>query len=111
MEASRDIGTKGGLMARRYGRVHVHLVWATKNREPFISADWSERLYSYVGEIVRRCGGTLFEMGGGEDHVHLYLEGSTTMSISLLVNKIKANSSRWIHDSFVDYEGFRWQPG
>jgi putative transposase len=98
-------------MARTYGRLHTHLVWATKNRERSIAPAWKERLYSYVGGFVRRCDGMLFVMGGVEDHVHIYLECPTTMAMSTLVNKIKANSSRWIHDTFHGSEGFSWQRG
>jgi putative transposase len=70
-----------------------------------------KRLYAYTGGIVRHCGGTLFIMGGVSDQVHLYLECPNDLSMATLVNKIKANSSRWIHENFADRQDCQWQRG
>jgi hypothetical protein len=36
-------------MASTYLSLHYHLVFGTKNREPFIAADWRPRLHEYLG--------------------------------------------------------------
>src|SRR5262245_27216705 len=36
--------------------LHVHFVFSTKNREPFLVPDLTPRLYAYVGGILRDAG-------------------------------------------------------
>ena len=98
-------------MPRTYGRLHAHLVWSTKHRALSIRPEWQDRLYGYVGGIIRRLDGTLFVIGGIADHVHLYLECPATIAMSDLVSRIKSNTSRWIHMEFSDCQEFQWQRG
>ena len=60
-------------MPGTYSQLLFHVVTSTKGRRPGISPEVAERLYPYVGGIVRAEKGVLFEIGGVEDHVHLYL--------------------------------------
>ena len=45
------------------------------------------------------------------DHVHLYLSLPADLSIAQLVSALKANSSRWIHETFPRLRQFAWQQG
>jgi putative transposase len=53
----------------------------------------------------------LLAAGAVYDHIHLYTSLPSTISIADFVNAIKANSSKWIHDSFTRLRGFAWQEG
>jgi putative transposase len=55
-------------MAHSYVSLVVHIVFSTKDRIPFISADYRERLYDYMGGIIRAERGILLEIGGMPDH-------------------------------------------
>lgn len=46
-------------MAHSYTRLYYHAVFATKNRQPWIALDIRQRLYDYMGGIVKA------ENGGG----------------------------------------------
>jgi REP element-mobilizing transposase RayT len=46
-----------------------------------------------------------------DDHVHLYTSLPSTISIAKLVNSVKSNSSRWVHETFPNRRGFAWQKG
>ena len=58
-----------------------------------------EDTYAYIGGIMRRKKATLLAAGGMFDHIHLYASLPSIISIADFVNAVKANSSRWVHDS------------
>jgi len=98
-------------MPQSYVSLHCHLVFSTKNREPLIRADWAPRLYQYVGGIARAQGACLIAAGGMADHVHLLLSLGKMNAVADLVRDVKSNSSRWVHETFTNLQGFAWQAG
>jgi putative transposase len=60
-------------MPGTYSQILLHVVYSTKHREPWITPDLAERLYPYIGGIVRAERGVLYDIGGVADHVYLYL--------------------------------------
>ncbi len=98
-------------MPGTYSQILLHVVFSTKNRTPWISREMSERLYSYMGGIVRSEKGTLYEIGGIEDHVHMYLRWRTDQAISDLMRDVKGRSSKWVHETFPTLGQFAWQEG
>lgn len=98
-------------MPGTYSQLLLHVVFSTKGRRPWITADVAERLYAYMGGIVRAEKGVLYDIGGVEDHMHMYLRWRTDGSVSDLVRTVKARSSKWIHDSFPALREFAWQEG
>ncbi len=53
----------------------------------------------------------LERIGGMADHLHLLVSWKQSEALSDLMRAIKANSSRWIHDTFAEMKGFAWQDG
>jgi putative transposase len=98
-------------MPGTYSQILLHIVFSTIRREPWIKAEISERLYPYIGGIVRAEKGILYDIGGVEDHVHMYLRWRTDESVSNLLRAVKARSSKWIHDTFPELGAFSWQEG
>ncbi len=98
-------------MPGTYSQILLHIVFSTKHRDPWISAEVAERLYPYLGGIVRGEKGVLYDIGGVEDHVHLYLRWRCDGSVSDLMRTLKARSSRWVHDTFPALGAFAWQEG
>ncbi|MBK8269965.1 MAG: IS200/IS605 family transposase [Planctomycetes bacterium] len=98
-------------MPGTYSQLLLHVVFSTKRREPWISVEMAERLYPYIGGIVRAEKGVLYDIGGVEDHVHLYLRWRPDGTISDLMRTVKARSSKWVHDSFPALGAFAWQEG
>lgn len=98
-------------MPGTYSQLLLHVVISTKGRVPWISAELAERLYPYIGGIIRAEKGVLYDIGGVEDHVHLYLRWRPDGSVSDLMRTVKARSSKWVHDTFPARREFAWQEG
>lgn len=98
-------------MPGTYSQLLLHVVTSTKGRAPWISTAVAERLYPYIGGIVRAEKGVLYEIGGIEDHVHLYLRWRPDGSVSDLMRKVKSGSSKWTHETFPELRSFAWQEG
>jgi REP element-mobilizing transposase RayT len=86
-------------MPQSFACLHYHLVFSTKNREPFLSAGLRPRLFEYFGGILRAHGGCLVAAGGIEDHVHLLAGLSREMAVAEALRLLKANSSKWVHET------------
>ncbi len=98
-------------MPGTYSQILLHIVFSTKARFPWITADIAERLYPYIGGIVRAEKGALYDIGGVEDHVHLYPRWRPDVAVSDLMRTVKARSSRWLHETFPALRDFAWQEG
>jgi putative transposase len=98
-------------MPGTYSQLLLHIVFSTKHRQPFIATDIAERLYPYMGGIIRAEKGVLYDIGGIEDHVHLYLRWRPDGGVSDLMRTVKARSSKWVHDTFPKLGAFAWQEG
>jgi REP element-mobilizing transposase RayT len=98
-------------MPGTYSQLLLYVVTATKQRTPWITAPVAARLYPYMGGIIRSERGVLYEIGGIEDHVHMYLRWRPDGAVSDLMRKVKAGSSKWIHETFPDLAAFAWQEG
>ena len=97
-------------MASTFTNLLYHLVFSTKERAPLITEGLRDRLYAYTGGIVRDEGGALLAVGGMPDHVHLLARFKADSSVAEMVRRIKANSSRWIHQE-LGSRSFAWQSG
>lgn len=93
-------------MPGTYTQILLHVMFSTKRREPWITADIAERLYGYMGGIIRAEKGALYDVGGVADHVHLYLRWRPDVAISDLMRTVKARSSRWVHETFPALDAF-----
>ena len=98
-------------MPGTYSQLLLHVVFSTKHRQPWITDDVAERLYQYMSGIVRAEKGVLYDIGGVQDHVHLYLRWRTDAAISDLMRTLKARSTRWVHATYAKLAPFAWQEG
>ena len=98
-------------MAGTFTFLGIHFVFSTKNRLPMIDNTINDRLYTYIGGIIRELGGTLIEINAMPEHIHFYAYMPKTVSVSKFMEIVKANSSKWIHTTFPDKNNFGWQDG
>jgi len=89
----------------------VHCVWATKDREPYLTSDLRGRLWPYLSGIARENKMKALAIGGASDHVHLLISIPPTLAVSKAVQLLKGNSSKWIHETFPKLRAFEWQEG
>lgn len=71
----------------------------------------TERIIPYMGGIIRRLNGQLIIGGGADDHIHLATTVPPTVAISDFIGTVKANCTRWIHQTFTGMDLFAWQDG
>ena len=90
--------------------LHYHLIFSTKNRDPFIDASWRGRLHAFMGGAVRSLGGAPEAVGGMGDHVHLLVGLRANHTLADVLRDIKSAASYWVHDT-VGVKGFAWQDG
>ncbi len=89
----------------------IHFVFSTKDRIQLIDNIINDGLYTYIGGIIRELGGTLIEINAMPEHIHFYAYVPKTVSVSKFMEIVKANSSKWIHNTFPDKNNFGWQDG
>ena len=98
-------------MAHTCTKLIHHCVFGTKGRRGMITDQLSERLFPYINGILKRLGGDLIAGGGTEDHIHLLIELRADTSVAEAMRVVKANSSKWIHETFANQAVFGWQTG
>src|SRR5687768_4950307 len=81
-------------MSNTHLSLRIHLVWATKNRRPWLDPEWRSRLFACTATIIARKGGKLLCAGGVRDHVHLYVESPATITVAELVGSVKSDTAR-----------------
>ena len=92
--------------------VHVHLVFSTKDREPFLrNADIRSEMHAYLGGVSKKLDCTPVIIGGVEDHVHLLCRLARTLSQADWVKELKRVSSIWIKQRGPELAAFAWQGG
>ncbi|MGH8100576.1 MAG: IS200/IS605 family transposase, partial [Chthoniobacterales bacterium] len=98
-------------MAQSLSKVIVHIIFSTKDREPWLDTEVRPRMHAYLATICRDLGGEAFRVGGVADHVHIVLTLPRTHSQAGMVEAFKKTSSKWIKDVSPKYLGFYWQRG
>lgn len=98
-------------MPQSLSSILIHLVFSTKYRQPFITADVESDLHDYLGGIFRRCECPSLLIGGTEDHIHALFVLSRTKTVASVVEDVKSSSSKWIKTKGEAWQTFQWQAG
>ena len=97
-------------MPSTYTKLHYHVVFAVKNREPMIADTWEKDLHAFLGGCIRQAGGSPLEIGGHREHVHILAGLKPIHRLSDVLCDIKSASSRWVHHD-RKIPSFKWQEG
>ena len=91
--------------------MNYHLVWATKNREAWITPERMEMLQQAFRVVAKDKGAFTHAIGGMPDHVHVAVPIPPTITVSEYVGRLKGSSSRFVSKSISDPEMdvFLWQ--
>jgi putative transposase len=95
-------------MSHTHAANFVHCVFSTKERRDLVPAELQEQLYAYLVGIADNLGFKILAAGGTSNHVHLLIGLPTALTLAEVVQKLKANSSRWLGENGVRFE---WQKG
>jgi putative transposase len=95
-----------------FWRTHYHLVWATKDRSPFITPDREAILYPYIRGKSDALGCMVQAIGGIHDHLHLIVSIPPTLAVTDFIKQIKGSSSHHLNQHPHDQPTpFAWQRG
>lgn len=98
-------------MAHSISRILLHVIFSTKNREPWLDPAIRPRLHSYLAGAIRALNAKAYRVGGVAEHVHVACQIPRTIQVSKLLESIKASSSKWLKQQSPIYNGFTWQSG
>jgi putative transposase len=98
-------------MSHTYTNLLSHVIFSTKDRKPLIDAEMKPRLLGYVNGIVDESGGKVLPLNAMPDHLHMLWESPPTLPLSDAMRVLKANSSRWVHETWGSQKSFAWQTG
>ncbi len=98
-------------MSDTYTQVRIHIIFSTKNRKPFISEIHREEVERYMAGICSALNQKLLAIYCMPDHTHILVGLRPDITISEFVQKLKANSSRFINQKEWLQSDFAWQKG
>ncbi len=98
-------------MANTFSHCYNHIVFSTKNRTDLIHRDIEDRVWAYIGGILRKHNMTALQVGGIENHIHALTSSPPSVAPSQIAQYIKGGSSLWIHQEFQHLNNFAWQDG
>ncbi|MGD9561082.1 MAG: IS200/IS605 family transposase [Pyrinomonadaceae bacterium] len=98
-------------MANTYSNIFYHIVFSTKGRKNIIGPETEARLWAYIGGIARKHGIVAIQIGGIENHIHILILAKPKIAPSQIVQWLKGESSRWMHETFPEMHSFAWQDG
>lgn len=98
-------------MANTYSQCFYHIVFSTKERARSIAPKIEQRIWAYIGGILKNHNMVAIQIGGIEDHIHVLILARPTNSPSQIAQLIKGESSKWIHEEFPQMKKFAWQDG
>ena len=98
-------------MSQSLSKLYVHIVFHIKINAVEIRDAEKQRLYAYMGSVIKSNESIPILINGTGDHVHILCVMSKNIALSKLVEEIKRHSSRWIKTMGEYYASFAWQGG
>jgi putative transposase len=98
-------------MPHTFSNILVHIVFSTKYRKKALRGEIRAKVLAVIESTARREKCNPIAVNGVSDHVHLLLRIRPSHCISDIMRKIKANSSKWIHENHSTLKTFKWQTG
>jgi REP element-mobilizing transposase RayT len=98
-------------MPNTYTQIHLHFVFAVKNRQATIHEEIRIRVEKYMTGIFQSFGHKLLAIYCMPDHVHLFIRFRQNQTISDLMREVKSRSSEFINKEGLTKTKFNWQEG
>jgi putative transposase len=98
-------------MPQSLARLHIHLVFSTKNRLPLLDDGIRDHLHAYMAAVLQNLGCRPVLINSIEDHVHILFDLARTVALSDAVEDVKKSSSKWIKTQGERFSTFAWQAG
>jgi REP element-mobilizing transposase RayT len=96
-------------MAQSLAKNLIHLIYSTKERQPFLGEAIREELHRYSAGILASLDSPSLLMNSVADHVHVLFNLHRTKALADVVMELKRGSSKWIKTKGAQFSAFRWQ--
>jgi putative transposase len=91
-------------------RVYIHMVFSTKNREPFLnSKELCRKVFQHIKKNADEKDIWLDCVNGWYEHAHCLISLGKEQSISKVAQLMKGESSFWINQNKLTVKKFEWQ--
>ena len=80
--------------------INYHIIWCPKYRRKVLVGEVETRLKKLLPELAEESGCTIDTMEVMPDHIHIFLKGTPTIPIHLIVKNLKGKSSRVLRSEF-----------
>ena len=80
--------------------INYHIIWCPKYRRKVLVDGVDARLKEVLVQIAEESGCTIETMEVMPDHIHIFLKGTPTIPIHLIVKNPKGKSSRILRTEF-----------
>ena len=98
-------------MPQSFTKLYAHLIFSTKNRQPFLDETIRPRVHGYLATIVRSIDSPYVVVGGVADHVHILFDMGKMHAPIEFVERVKRESSKFVKTLGPRYGRFYWQRG
>jgi len=98
-------------MPQSLTKLHIHLIFSTKLREPLLLRPFRERVHAYLATVLNNLESPAQKIGGMSDHVHILFRMSKNHASAKVVETVKTSSSKWIKTQNPVLRTFHWQNG
>lgn len=98
-------------MAHTFANLLYHAIFGVKHRQTILAKSVRDKLFPYIAGIIQSHDGHPIEIGGVEDHAHLFFSLGTKHALADVMRDIKASSSKWMNEQRFIQGRFHWQTG
>ena len=92
-----------------YTKMWIHLVWATKKREPVLGKSIQVKIFSHIKENANAKNIHIDFINGHVDHIHILISLNPDQTLANIIQLIKGESSYWINKNKLTPQKFEWQ--
>jgi REP element-mobilizing transposase RayT len=98
-------------MPQSLTKLYAHLIFSTKNRQPFLNEEIRPRVQGYLATVIRNLDSPWVVVDGVADHVHILFDLGKMHAPVEFVEQAKRESSKFVKTLGAEYQDFYWQRG
>lgn len=94
-----------------FTKLYAHCVFTPKGRNSLMKNSLREKIQKYIYGVIKEKKCNPIAINGTEDHLHILVGFTPTISISDLIRDIKRSSALYINENHLSFYKFNWQEG
>jgi len=94
-----------------YRQILYHIVFRTKEGQKTLSPSHCQKLFAYIGGIIKNKSSFPYQINGMPDHIHIFSDLHPSIALADFIRDIKTSSSLWMKNQ-REFRLFRgWSDG